>query len=683
MKKYLFPVALGATLISCDATKKANPETPGSGPKRVSIDLDYMDKNVRPQDDFFLFSNGNWVKNNPVPSDESSWGSFNELDQANKKKLTAILEEFATIENKKPGDFQQLLGAYYSSYTNMQLRDKMGMSGIEQELEAVTSLSTKKLIPTVISELQSNGINALFWFGVHQDLKNVDRHVVGFSQGGLGLPNKDYYLEDSKKDILAKYEEHIISILTLAGNPKEDAAVISKSIVAFETKLATKMMSRAEMRVPENTYNMLSRRDAVKTSGDFDLERYLQVIGIESFDSIVVGQPEYLAHLSTMMAEESLEDWKHYLLWKVIDHYAGHLDSRFVKTNFDFYGGVLSGRAEMKPINERAISEITGQEFGELLGKAFVGRYYSDVARQRVNDMVDNLFTVFEERIKSLDWMDATTKKQALRKLGAIGRKLGYPDKWEDFSALNFKPDDYLYNYREAARFSHRKNMAKLYQPVDKDEWGMPAHMVNAYYHPLMNEIVFPAGIMQEPFFSERYEDAVNYGRMGMVIGHELTHGFDDMGSKFDADGSFSNWWSAEDRTSFEERTEKLGKTFAAFCPVEDNCVNPDLTMGENIADLGGLTMAYYAYKLTDEYKSGKLIDSYTPAQRFFIGYAQLWKINYTEAELKRRISNDPHSPGMFRVNGPLKNCPEFFEAFNVQEGDPMRNPPEKLAKIW
>ena len=337
----------------------------------------------------------------------------------------------------------------------------------------------------------------------------------------------------------------------------------------------------------------------------------------------------------------------------------------------------------MKPINERAISEITHKNFGELLGKAFVARHYSDVAQQRVNTMVDNLLIVFEERIKALEWMDDETKAQALEKLSSIGRKLGFPSKWEDFSSLDFKADNYIHNIQEAAKYGHLKNLGKLYKPVDKDEWGMPAHMVNAYYHPLLNEIAFPAGIMQMPFFSETYEDAVNYGRMGMVIGHEFTHGFDDMGSKFAADGSFSNWWSEEDRKSFEERTEKLGNTFADFCPIEDHCVNPHLTMGENIADLGGLTLAYHAYMRTEEFQSGEVRKGYTPAQRFFIAYAQLWKINYTKEELKNRIANDPHSPGMYRVNGPLMNCPEFFEAFNVMEADPMRNSDEKIAKIW
>jgi putative endopeptidase len=337
----------------------------------------------------------------------------------------------------------------------------------------------------------------------------------------------------------------------------------------------------------------------------------------------------------------------------------------------------------MKPLNERAIDEITNKDFGELLGKAFVEKYYSQNAQNRVNTMVDNLLSVFKQRIQNLDWMSDETKKEATNKLNSIGRKLGFPSKWENYSSLDFSNNTYVSNIKAENNYSFKKNLADLKKPIDKEKWGMPAHMVNAYYHPLLNEIAFPAGIMQPPFFDEKSEDAVNYGRIGMVIGHEFTHGFDDMGSKFAADGSFKNWWTESDRIKFEEKTGTLGETFSAFCPIEGHCVNPQLTMGENIADLGGLTMAYYAYTLTDEFKSSSVREGYTPAQRFFISYAQLWKISYTEEEMKNRIANDPHSPGMYRVNGPLKNCPEFFEAFGVKEGSSMRNPLGKVARIW
>jgi putative endopeptidase len=407
------------------------------------------------------------------------------------------------------------------------------------------------------------------------------------------------------------------------------------------------------------------------------------MVGCQTPDTLIVGNPDYLKKIAELLEGESISIWKNYLKWNVINHYAGNLDEQFVALNFDFYGKTLSGKKTQKPLNEKVIDEITNIEIGELLGKAFVERHFSKEAQARVNEMVDNLLAVFKERIQNLDWMSDATKLEALNKLSSIGRKLGFPDKWEDYSSLNFRSEDYLANVKEMNRFSVRKNFSELKKEVDKDKWGMPAHMVNAYYHPLLNEIAFPAGIMQAPFFDEKSEDAVNYGRIGMVIGHEFTHGFDDMGAKFAADGSFKNWWTEDDLKLFEEKTKILGETFSAFCPMVDQCVNPDLTMGENIADLGGLTMAFYAYKRTAEFKVNEVRGGFSPAQRFFIAYAQLWKIKYTDEEMKNRIANDPHSPGMYRVNGPLKNCPEFFEAFDVKEGQTMRNDAKKIAKIW
>jgi putative endopeptidase len=414
---------------------------------------------------------------------------------------------------------------------------------------------------------------------------------------------------------------------------------------------------------------------------DFDV--YLKRVGCQSIDTIVVSEPDALRQMDEIFMKTSIDQWVNYLSWCMINHYADLLDENFMKLNFSFYGTDMRGMTEMKPIDERCIDDLTGSPISELLGKAFVDVAYSDDAQKRVNKMVDNLLIVFRERIAKLDWMSDKTKGEAMKKLNSIGRKLGFPSKWKDFSGIDLTPNNFVQNIDNLSAYSVKDNFSKLNQPVDRSEWGMPAHLVNAYYHPLLNEIAFPAGIMQPPFFSNQYEDAVNYGRIGMVIGHEFTHGFDDQGAQFAADGSFTNWWTEEDLKLFSSKTTTLGETFSAFCPIDGHCVNAELTMGENIADLGGLTMAYYAYTLTDEFKKGEVINGYTPAQRFFIAYAQLWKINYTDAEMKNRIATDPHSPGMYRVNGPLKNCPEFFEAFNVKEGDKMRNPKDKIAKIW
>jgi len=690
MKVFIATIVIAFTVYGCDTAKKATSETAENVSEKTestdyrnqTINLDYLDTTIRPQDDFFEFANGTWLQNNPVPASESRWGSFNELEQANSKKLTALLEEASTLSTGK-GSKNQILGDYYQSFIDMETRNKLGTYPIEDELLKVDNIISKSDLASAIAEQHLLGISSLFNLSVGQNLKDVENYIVYFGQSGIGLPNKEYYSAEDKKEIKANYLEHIVQIFKLAGNSSDQAKKMANSALDFEEQLASVMMSPSELRVPENTYNKISMTSFRKKAGLFNMEHYLSHLEIETFDSLVVGQPDYLEKIAKIVRETELSDWKNYLRWTVLNHYASHLDDSFVQEHFNFYGTILTGKSEMKPINKRAITEITQQEFGELLGKAFVGRYYSDVAAQKVNTMVDNLLIVFEERISQLDWMTDGTKKQALTKLKAIGRKLGYPNVWEDFSALDFKANRYIYNLNNAALFSSKKNIAKLYEQVNKDEWEMPAHMVNAYYHPLLNEIAFPAGIMQAPFFSEKYEDAVNYGRIGMVIGHEFTHGFDDMGSKFAADGSFTNWWSSEDRTAFEKRTGKLGATFDGFCPVESHCVNSSLTMGENIADLGGLTMAYYAYTRTEDFKAGIDRNGYTPSQRFFMAYAQLWKINYTEEELKNRIANDPHSPGMFRVNGPLMNSPEFFNAFDVQEEDAMRNSALKVAKIW
>jgi putative endopeptidase len=686
MNKLILSISVITLITSCkvttsETTSKETVSTPSKGSNK-SIDEDFMSKSIKANEDFFLFSNEEWIKNNPVPASESRWGSFNELDKSNKEKLIAILEECKNGKNEKGSD-AQLLGAYYASFMDFESRNKKGFTPIQDDLDKIQAIKSKSEIVNILAQQHIEGINSLFSFGVGQDLKNVENNISYLSQGGIGLPNKEYYSSPNKKTLLYAYKDYIKEMFLLVGYDPNQAEKSSDQIITFETSLAENMLLPAEMRVPERTYNKLPLEDATNMFGELDFQIYLTKIQSNSFDSIVISHPEFVKSVGMMVNNFTLTDWKEYLSWKLINHYAGHLSDEFVQKKFDFYGKKLSGKSEMKPANERVIDEITGIEISEVLGKAFVAKHYSEKAQNRVNDLVDNLLIVFQDRINNLEWMSADTKKEALNKLNSIGRKLGFPTKWEDFNSIDLTSADYITNFKNISSYSHYKNMSELNKPVDKDKWGMPAHMVNAYYHPLLNEIAFPAGIMQPPFFDENAEDAVNYGRIGMVIGHEFTHGFDDMGSKFAADGTFKNWWSESDRKLFEEKTTILGQTYSAFCPIEDHCVNPDLTMGENIADLGGLTLAFHAYKRTAEFKKNEVIHGFTPAQRFFISYAQLWKINYTEEEMKNRIANDPHSPGMYRVNGPLKNCPEFFEAFGIKEGDPMRNPANKVARIW
>ncbi len=648
----------------------------------TTIDKSYINQKIKPTEDFFLFANGKWIEKNKIPASESRWGSFNELEQNNKSKLKAIL--IASQKNLgAKGSQNQLLGDYYQAYMDMTTRNKQGFDEIKPDLDLVQSISSTDELAAVIAIQHLNGIGTLFNFGIDQDLKNVTRNVAYLSQGGIGLPNCEYYLKENKKSILSAYKEYVKNVFIKFGYPINEASKNAEIVINFETNLAKSMLTPSELRIPETTYNRMSIQETYTLFGNFQLATYFEKLELNELDSVVVGTPKFVQVISNLFLHGELNTWKTYLSWNVMNSYIGHLGEEFIELRFDFYGRTLSGKKERKPLDESCIEEITRIEIGELLGKAFVEKHFSKKAQDRVNVMVDHLLVVFKQRIGNLDWMSDITKKQALIKLGSIGRKLGFPSKWEDYSSLNFSSNSYMKNVREMNRYSMRKNLSQLKKPIDKEKWGMPAHMVNAYYHPLLNEIAFPAGIMQAPFFDENAEDAVNYGRIGMVIGHEFTHGFDDMGSKFAADGSFRNWWTDEDRKLFEEKTKMLGETFSGFCPIEGHCVNPDLTMGENIADLGGLTMAYYAYKLTKECASGIKRDGYSPEQRFFISYAQLWKIKYTDAEMKNRIANDSHSPGMYRVNGPLMNCPEFFEAFAVKEGDKMRNVEKKVTRIW
>ncbi len=665
-------------LSGCGTTKED--EAKIADDRKYTINTAYFDRTTEPQYDFFQFANGTWIAENPVPPSESRWSSFNELDKANKKKLTAILNE-ASKQQFDNGTSMQMIGDYYKAKSNMSLRNEKGYEPIVGLLKQIDKLATKEAIPEAIAMLNKKGISAFFNFYVGQDLKDVESHVPYLSQGGLGLPNRNYYFDEVHEDIRSSYKSYIEQVFQLTE--QSNGAESTEMVFKIEQQMAETMMKPAELRIPENTYNPISRQKAIKEYKNLYLNQYFRFIEIESFDTLIVGQPEHFKVLDQLIESFEIEHLKKYMKWKVLNHYAPYLNKELLGQHFEFYEATLSGKSKMKPLNERTIEEMTSKAVKTALAKKFVERHFSAEAKDKVNEMVDNLLTVYRERLENLEWMTAATKKEALKKLEAIGRKLGYPEEWKDISSITIEADNYVGNVDACAYYSFRDNIDKLNKPVDKKEWGMPAHMVNAYYHPLLNEIAFPAGIMQPPFFDIKAEDAVNYGGIGMVIGHEFTHGFDDMGSKFAADGSFTNWWSKEDRKNFEKRTDKLGKTFKTFCPIDGHCVNPELTMGENIADLGGITMAYHAYAMTEEFKKDEKREGFTPAQRFFLSYAQLWKVNYTKEELKKRLATDPHSPGMYRVNGPLMNCPEFFNAFNVAEQDPMRNNASEISKIW
>lgn len=648
---------------------------------KQSIRTEYMLTDIRPQDDFFMFANGQWIKDNPVPASESRWGSFNELDRANKEKLIQIMNE--AVKNASGTSYMSLLGKFGKAYLNEANREEAKLEVEQWVEENIFAANSKEELLAALADMHMMGIPALFSVYVSPDLMDTERNVLYINQGGLGLPNRDYFRssDKSKVTIFKSYLQYMVSLGEQFDVTYSDRLGLLS--VQLEQILAGKMNGPEKLRIPEENYHSFELSEAFELMGDFGLETYLRFMEVQPQDFIILRQPEYLRFLNDTWAEKGLDELKIYLAGKVLNHYAKHMTSDVLNFYFSFYGRQLSGAREMKPIAERLIEELTSNALGDALGRAFVKRHFSEKAKIKVNEMVDNILLVYRQRIENLDWMTNDTKVEALMKLNAIGRKIGYPDFWKDYEGLELDNNNHFHNINQCAIFSKKENLAKLNQPIDRSEWSMPAHMVNAYYHPIKNEIVFPAGIMQAPFFDLKAEDAVNYGGIGMVIGHEFTHGFDDMGSKFAADGSLTDWWTSKDRKKFEERTQRLGNTFRDFCPIHEHCVNPELTMGENIADLGGVTLAYYAYAKTAEYQSGKKVHEFTPSQRFFISYAQLWKISYTDEELKKRLATDPHSPGMFRVNGPLKNFPAFFEAFNVQEGDAMRNPVEEISIIW
>ncbi|MFN5444244.1 MAG: M13 family metallopeptidase [Crocinitomicaceae bacterium] len=665
MKKIVYTLLLAGATTTLSAQK-------------ISIDTSFMDKSIRPKDDFYKYCNGKWLKNNPVPSNESRWGSMNELDNSNKTKLIEVLE--SARKNPKNTN-EKLIGNYYASFMDTIARNSLNISPIKNDLNKIQSIQNKEQLSDMIAYFQQQGINLFFSVDVQQDLKNTTKNSLYINQAGLGLPNNQFYIQENKKAILIKYQTYLETLLSAIGVTNNQK--MASNTVNLETKLAKQMMNPAELRDPEKTYNKLSISQFANNFTTFDINHYFSKIATPSLEFVVIGQPDYFKQLNSIIETTSLEEIKDYIYCRVSSYYSSKLSNDIAKINFSFYSVTLSGKSTDKPLPDKAVNEITNLAISELLGQCFVQKHYSKNAQKKINTMVDLLIESYDERLNTLSWMSDGTKNEARKKLHAIKRKLGFPEKYEDFSALDLNPTTYIENLKKIKLWEFNHAIESLTKEVDKSKWEMPAHMINAYYQPLNNEIVFPAGIMQAPFFDENAEDAVNYSRIGMIIGHELTHGFDDMGAKFDLNGGFNNWWSEKDKIKFEDKTKQLGETYTHFCPIEGHCVDAQLTMGENIADLGGVILAFNAYKKTNEYKSGKKLFGYTPEQRFFIAMAQIYKINFTEQELKNRLSNDPHSPGMYRVNGPLMNFPAFFDAFEIKEGDAMRNPKEKLVEIW
>lgn len=654
-----------------------------SGEKTKTLDPQNIDSSVKPGDNFYEYASGNWLKNNPIPDEYSRWGSFEILTEENYKILKQILEE-ASKSNSPIGSIQQKIGDFYFAGMDTASIEALGINAISKYLEKIQNINSKEKLIEIISEMHVNGQNPLFNFFASADAKNSSMVISQLFQGGLGLPDRDYYLKDDdrSKEIRARYSLHISKMFSLSESDESSALNAAEVIMKIETRLAENSMDRVAMRDPNLTYNKMTFADVKNLASGFDWDSYFNFAGVHDPGDINVGQPDFFKEVGTMMNEIPLDEWKTYLKWNLLRGTANLLSSDFVNERFEFTGKFLNGQKAMQPRWKR-ILQSTNFALGEALGKLFVEKTFPPEAKHKALQIVNNLLEAMGERINNLEWMSDETKKQALIKLDAFNVKIGYPDKWKDYSDLNITRNSFVENMMQANRFQFKKDIEKIGKPVDKNEWLMNPQTVNAYYEPTKNEIVFPAAILQPPFFDPEADDAVNYGAMGGVIGHEVTHGFDDEGKQYDAEGNIRNWWTAEDEAKFNERAQVMINQYNSFMPIDTNRINGALTQGENIADLGGLNVAFTAFQKTDQFKENKLVDGFTPTQRFFLSWANVWKNNIRDQALLLRLKTDPHSPGKYRVLGPLSNIPEFWEAFDIKPGEPMRNEGDKLVKIW
>lgn len=650
--------------------------------QKAGFPLSNLDKSADPCTNFYQYAAGGWMKNNPMPSTESRWGSFNILAKANDVKIKAILEASAKKPGKK-GSPEQLVGDFYTAAMDSAAREKAGVKPLAPLFQRIQAVKSVDELAVLSGSLRPLGMGGLFGFYVSIDAKNSSENIVYISQGGLGLPDRDYYTktDEASVEIRNAYQAHIDKQFALAGLKEKEAG---KRILALETALAEVSMTRVERRDPEKTYNLFTKEafEAHPQWSDFYWQGFFEATSAKNFEKLIVGQPAFLAGMVKALQSMPLEDWKSYFRWQVINASTGSLTFALEQESFNFYQKTLSGTPAMKPRWERAVSQVNGQ-LGETLGQLFVKAHFSPESKRKVSEMVENLRTAFGQRIEALEWMSDATKKEALHKLSTFTYKIGYPDKWKDYSQVDIQRGKHFQNVLNTRARAYAIMIEKIGQPVDKTEWGMTPQTVNAYYSATRNEIVFPAGILQAPFYDPQADDAVNYGGIGAVIGHEFSHGFDDKGSKFDAEGNLKNWWSAEDRAAFEERTNKIVDQYNRMEVLDGVFVNGSLTQGENIADLAGLTMAYYALKNAYKGNEPAPIDGYSWQQRFFLGWTHVWSQNISEKELRRRILTDSHAPGKERVLGPLANMPEFWEAFNCHPGNPMVAPDEQRVSIW
>ncbi|MGP1994300.1 M13 family metallopeptidase [Zobellia laminariae] len=641
---------------------------------------EYMDTSVKPGDNFTAFVNGTWMKNTEIPSDKSSYGIGYILHEESEDSVKEIIEGSADGEFEKGTD-EQKVQDLYKSYIDLETRNQLGVSPLQPEFDKVDSINNYDDLATYFAYANKYGISVPLTLFVYQDLKNPTIYTVYTYQGGLGLPDREYYLKDDdrSKEIRVKYVEHIKKMFDLAGIQAAEKAAVK--IMSIETAIAEKHLEKEKTRDLVSLYNMFPTDTLSNIMPNFNWTGYLEEAGIKDEKNLGVLMLDYTKALDKIITSTSIEDWKIYLKWSALNTYASRLSKAITDQNFDFYGKELRGTPEERPLWRRGVSTVNGT-LGEVVGKIYVKKHFPPEAKERMRTLVSNLLKAYEQSIKELDWMSADTKKEALDKLSKFTPKIGYPDKWKSYD-IDIKKEDLFGNLQRAALMEYNRELAKLGQPIDKTEWGMTPQTVNAYYNPTLNEIVFPAAILQPPFFDLNAEDAINYGSIGAVIGHEIGHGFDDSGSTFDGDGKMRNWWTENDLEEFKKRTSALVSQYDSFEALPGLNVNGEFTLGENIGDLGGLSIALKAYNIALNGKESPVMDNYTGEQRVFIGYAQSWRNKIRDEALRVQINTDPHSPANFRVNGVVSNIPEFYTAFNVQKSDSLYLAPEKRVKIW
>jgi putative endopeptidase len=662
------------TLAAQQAEQKQGTGTPG-------FDAKALDTSADPCGDFYQYACGGWMKNNPIPSDQASWGRFSELNERNRATLRDLLDKVSDA-NPKRSPVEQKLGDYYATCMDEAHAETLGAKPIAEDLQKINAIKTKMELPALIGQLQRVGVTTFFGFGSDQDFKDSSQVIAEADQGGLGLPDRDYYFKTDAKSVeqRKKYAEHVRKMFALAGEPAAQASAHATAVMTIETALAKNALDRVSRRDPAKVYHKMTRKDLAGLTPGFAWEKFYEGAQVPTFTDVNVTEPDYVRGLSKVIAAQPLPSIKAYLRWHTISNASPLLSKAFVDEHFDFYGRTLQGRKEQLPRWKRCVSIVDG-DVGEALGQLYVEATFGADGKRRMLELVHHLESALQKDINTLDWMTPETRKQALVKLAAFTRKIGYPDQWRDYSALNVVRGDLVGNSDRANAFEHHRQLAKIGKPVDRAEWLMTPPTVNAYYNPQNNEIVFPAGILQPPFFDKAMDDGVNYGAIGAVIGHEMTHGFDDQGSQFDKEGNLKNWWTEADAKEFHSRTQCIVDQYSRYIAVDDMKVNGKLTLGENTADNGGLRVAYMALQEALAGKTPEKIDGFTQEQRLFLGWGQIWCQSDRPENARLRASVDPHSPDRARVNGVVANMPEFAKAYGCKAGSPMVNGTQ--CRVW